>query len=83
MFQIPDVDLISRKNGIRVDSLTGDNYLRSVWDPPPIPEQVKVMGGEEEEGGEEMEEGEEEEIVSCVQIAANDKNFCLDNLFLF
>ena len=59
--QIPDVDLLWRKNGMRVDSLTGDTYLKSIWDPPKEVPVVKVEEGGEEEEMEDMEE--EEEIV--------------------
>ena len=46
---------------MRVDSLTGDTYLKSIWDPPKQVETVKVEGEGEEEEMEEMEE--EEEVV--------------------
>ena len=64
LLQIPDVDLSDRKSGMRVDSLTGDTYLKNVWDPPPKVDPVITPGvSEEEEEEEEMEGEEEEEMV--------------------
>ena len=74
-FQIPDIDLLSRKNGLRVDCLTGETYLKNQWDPPPVPEQVQVTSSEEDEGGEEEMDEEEEEVVNTFEFY--DKNYLL------
>jgi len=53
---------------MRVDSLTGDTYLKSIWDPPKEVETVKVEGGGEEEELEDMEEEEEVVCSFCILI---------------
>ncbi|CAH1800208.1 unnamed protein product [Owenia fusiformis] len=62
--KIPDLDLEYRRVGQRADALTGDIYIREMYDPDRPEAQLDEGEGEEEEEEEEEEEDDIEAILA-------------------
>ncbi|XP_078492449.1 adenylate kinase 9 [Ciona intestinalis] len=61
--KVPDEDLFIRREGTKVDSLTGDRYGRNMWDTTSQPPKMPKDDPEEEEDEEEKEEDEDQGII--------------------